>query len=213
MDIAIDCLALGPLPTNAYIVANRQRKEAVVIDVPPEGAAPILEYMEQKGLRLKAILLSHGHWDHFADAQTLKNKTQAAVYAHTGDKFLYESPLLMKPFMPWGLKIQAVQVDTWLHGYETLGLIGLSFEVRPVPGHAPGNVLFYLPNHACAFVGDAIFRRSIGRTDLLGGDHEELLQSIRTQIFSLPGDTTLYSGHGPTTTVAEEQSHNPFLQP
>jgi hydroxyacylglutathione hydrolase len=212
MTISIECLALGPLPTNAYIVACAGRKEAIVVDVPPEGAERILAYLKQKDLNLKAILISHGHWDHFADAQALKQKTQAKVYAHKGDKMLLENPILMKPFMPWGLSIKALEVDDWLSGNETLDLLGLSFGVRHVPGHAPGNVLFYLPSCSCAFVGDAIFKRSIGRTDLLGGNPEELLRSIRNQIFTLPADTLLYSGHGPVTSVREEQIHNPFFK-
>lgn len=211
-DLLIECLSLGPLPTNAYVVYRRSNQEALVIDVPPESAGPLLNYLEKKELTLRAILITHGHWDHFADAKALKAKTQAPVYAHTGDRMLLENPLLMKAFMPWGLGIQPLGVDVWLEGGETLSLLDTTCAVRHVPGHAPGNVLFYFPDHACAFVGDAIFKGSIGRTDLWGGDSKTLAHSIRSQILTLPEATTLYPGHGPTTTVAHEKATNPYCK-
>ncbi len=211
-DLLIECLSLGPLPTNAYVVYRRSSREAIVIDVPPEGAELILGYLDKKELGLKAILITHGHWDHFADAKALKDKTQAPVYAHEGDQMLLENPLLMKPFMPWGLAIQPLGVDVWLRGGECLKFLDATCIVRHVPGHAPGNVLFYFPDHASAFVGDAIFKGSIGRTDLWGGDHKALLRSIRTQIFTLPASTILYPGHGPETSVAQEKASNPYCK-
>ncbi len=211
-DLLIECFPLGPLPTNAYMVSKPSSQEAIVIDVPPESVGPLLDYLNKKELNLKAILITHGHWDHFADAKALKDKTQAPVYAHEGDTMLLESPLLMKPFMPWGLQIQPLGVDLWLKGGECLKFLDTTSIVRHVPGHAPGNVLFYFPDHACAFVGDAIFKGSIGRTDLWGGNHKTLLHSIRTQIFTLPASTTLYSGHGPETSVAQEKASNPYCK-
>lgn len=211
-DLFIECFPLGPLPTNAYILAKPSSQEALLIDVPPESVGPLLDYLEKKELNLKAILITHGHWDHFADGAALKDKTKAPVYAHENDKMLLENPLLMKPFMPWGIKMQPLGVDVWLKGGECLSLLGTTCTVRHVPGHAPGNVLFYFQDYACAFVGDAIFKGSIGRTDLWGGDHKTLLHSIRTQIFTLPESTTLYSGHGPATTVAQEKAKNPYCK-
>lgn len=211
-DLLIECLSLGPLPTNAYILAKPSTLEAVVIDVPPEGAEAILRHLDQKSLQLRAILITHGHWDHFAEAQDLKNKTKAPIYAHEKDKMLLENPLLMKPFMPWGVNIKPVKVDGWLGAVKRLDLLETRFELRHVPGHAPGSVLFYLPDYASAFVGDAIFKESIGRTDLWGGNHEELLESIHTQILTLPGNTKLYPGHGPVTTVDSEKANNPYCK-
>lgn len=211
-DLLIECFPLGPLPTNAYMVSKPSSQEAIVIDVPPESVGLLLDYLNKKELSLKAIFITHGHWDHFADAKALKDKTEAPVYAHEGDTMLLESPLLMKPFMPWGLQIQPLGVDLWLKGGECLKFLDTTCIVRHVPGHAPGNVLFYFPDHACAFVGDAIFKGSIGRTDLWGGNHKTLLHSIRTQIFTLPASTTLYSGHGPETSVAQEKASNPYCK-
>jgi len=103
-------------------------------------------------------------------------------------------------------------VDHWLAAGERLAAAGATAEVRHVPGHCPGNVLFYFPQSAAAFVGDALFRGSVGRTDLPGADPAVLARSIREQIYTLPGETVVYPGHGPETTVAAEREDNPFVR-
>ena len=109
----------------------------------------------------------------------------------------------------FGLK--AVKIEHWLTQGETLTALGTTIAVRHVPGHCPGNVLFYFAAAQAAFVGDALFKRAIGRTDLPGGSFAELERSIREQIYSLPGETVVYPGHGPATTVAEEMDENPYV--
>ncbi len=109
------------------------------------------------------------------------------------------------------LGLAPVRIDTWVAQGDRFAALGTEVEVRHVPGHCPGNVLFYFAGARTAFVGDALFNRGIGRTDLPGGSFEQLEHSIRTQIYSLPGDTTVYPGHGPETTVAEEMAENPYV--
>tara|TARA_B100001248_G_scaffold241598_1_gene208340 strand:- start:12739 stop:13377 length:639 start_codon:yes stop_codon:yes gene_type:complete len=210
MDIKI--LELGPLATNAYVLLNRGFGEAFVVDA-PMGAVEALEpILEEAECMLTGVLLTHGHWDHIAEAQVLKEKTGAQVYAHIGDRLWIEDPMMMAPFMPEGLIIKPIEVDTWLEGQSTCELLGEAVEIREVPGHAPGSVLFYFSDYACAFVGDAIFAGSVGRYDLPGGDGEQLMQAITRQVYTLPEDTVLYPGHGPATTVEQEKKTNPFVR-
>ena len=207
----LQVLPAGPLETNAYIFIDKTREEALLIDAPP-GVFPMVQsVLKEHGCKLVALLLTHGHWDHIGDAKAIQD-LGAEVYAHPGDRNWYENPMTMAVAMPQDLVIEPAKITHWLKGDETLNLLGTSVEVRPVPGHAPGNVLFYFPEHHCAFVGDAIFAGSIGRTDLPGGSFEELEASIKTQIYTLPEDVILLSGHGPETSVAQEKAYNPFVQ-
>lgn len=109
------------------------------------------------------------------------------------------------------LNLEPIKVDRWVRQGERFEALGTTVEVRHVPGHCPGNVLFYFPALQAAFVGDALFAGSIGRTDLPGGDFDTLAQSIREQIYTLPDDTVVYPGHGPDTTVGAEKETNPYV--
>jgi hydroxyacylglutathione hydrolase len=118
---------------------------------------------------------------------------------------------VMKRFMGMDLNLQPVPVNRWLKAGDRFQALGTEVEVRHVPGHCPGNVLFYFPAAHAAFVGDALFAGSIGRTDLPGGDFAQLEKSIREQIYTLPPETVVFPGHGPQTTVAHEREHNPHV--
>ena len=117
----------------------------------------------------------------------------------------------MKRFMNMELNLEPVKVDQWVEQGTQLKALGLSIAVRHVPGHCPGNVLFYFESMSAAFVGDALFKGSIGRTDLPGGDFDLLERSIREQIYTLPAASTVYPGHGPATTVGREMKSNPHV--
>ena len=133
------------------------------------------------------------------------------VYGHKDDRDLFESAETQKPFTFGDSELKSVKIDHWIEVGEPLSVLGRTVEVRHVPGHCPGNVLFYIEQMKLAVVGDAIFAGSIGRTDLPGGSMEVLENSIRTQIYTLPGDTQLLSGHGPVTTVEREKATNPYV--
>jgi glyoxylase-like metal-dependent hydrolase (beta-lactamase superfamily II) len=208
--VEITTFELGPVATNAYLLFAPGRDDAVLVDAPPDALAAIAPTLAKHKRRLTALLLTHGHWDHMADAAACR-KAGAAVYAHAADREWIEQPMMQADFMVPGVEIAPVKVDHFLTQGQILKVAGLSFEVRHVPGHAPGNVLFYSAEFHAAFVGDAIFAGSVGRTDLPGGDWAQLENSIRRQIYTLPPDTILYPGHGPTTTVAEERATNMFV--
>ena len=132
--------------------------------------------------------------------------------AHRDDQVMIEQPHVMSAFLGRGIKFEPIKVDQWIVAGERFEALGVTVEVRHVPGHCPGNVLFYFADAGTAFVGDALFKGSIGRTDLPGGNHAQLERAVREQIYTLPPETVVYSGHGERTTVGEEKAHNPYVR-
>jgi glyoxylase-like metal-dependent hydrolase (beta-lactamase superfamily II) len=225
----IHILPAGPIETNAYLLTEPARGEAVLIDAPGDVWAEVEPILRKEKCRLVELWLTHGHWDHMQGAAEVVRATGARVRAHTADRPLIETPEVMKRFMMPGQELEPVKVDAWVGPGEIIAALGTTAEVRHVPGHCPGNVLFYfLPadlsaiasapaeasakaDPGLAFVGDALFAGSVGRTDLPGGDFEVLENSIRSQIYTLPDATRVFPGHGPDTTVGEEKRSNPYV--
>jgi hydroxyacylglutathione hydrolase len=201
----------GIAQTNGYLLSLPGRAEAVLVDAPEgawEAVAPVLR---NEKLALAELWLTHGHFDHILGAPELVRRTGAKVRAHPDDRLLIEHPEVMKEFAGVQFRMEPLHVDAWVAAGETLAAAGLTAEVRHVPGHCPGSVLFYLAAAGTAFVGDALFQGSVGRTDFPGGSFEVLERSIRTQIYTLPDATVVYPGHGPATTVAAEKAGNPYV--
>jgi glyoxylase-like metal-dependent hydrolase (beta-lactamase superfamily II) len=213
----IHVLPAGPIQTNAYLLTASERGEAVLIDAPEGIWFEIEPILKQTGCRLVELWLTHGHWDHTQGAAEVVRQSGVKVRAHRDDQPLIEDPELTKRFMGEDLRLEAVKVNDWVVQGEKLHVLGSEVEVRHVPGHCPGNVLFYFAGSkerraaGAAFVGDALFANSIGRTDLPGGSFEVLEKAIRTQIYTLPDDTVVFPGHGPRTTVATEKVSNPYV--
>lgn len=201
----------GPFQTNAYLLAAPDRGEALLIDAPPGIWAQAEPLLAEHRCRLGQLWITHGHWDHTQGAAEVIRSTGARVSGHQADRALFESPRVMGGYLAEG-ELEPVMVDQWLKGGERLAALGLEAEVRHVPGHCPGSVIFYFAASRGAFVGDAIFNGAVGRTDIPGGDFEELERSIRQQIYTLPDDTILFPGHGGRTTVAGEKQNNPFVR-
>lgn len=214
----IHVLPAGPIQTNAYLLTAPERGEAVLIDAPDGIWAEIEPILAEAKCRLTELWLTHGHWDHMQGGAEIVRITGAKVRAHKADQLLIETPEVMKRFMGEDLGLQPVKVDIWVVQGDKFAALGVEVEVRHVPGHCPGNVLFYFAGNkdkkaaGAAFVGDALFAGSVGRTDLPGGSMEQLAHVIREQIYTLPDDTLVFPGHGPRTTVGVEKRTNPYVQ-
>lgn len=196
---------------NAYLAWAAGSSTAVAID-PGGRAADMLELLAARDLTLQAVLLTHAHIDHIEGVAPIVRATGAPVYLHPDDELLYRNVAVQAAQFGMRVELPPPADHALAHG-QVLDFAGLSFEARHVPGHAPGHVLFYVESAQVAFVGDVVFQGSIGRTDLPGGNFQQLMSSIREQVLSLPGHVTLYSGHGPPTTVDRERETNPFLVP
>jgi glyoxylase-like metal-dependent hydrolase (beta-lactamase superfamily II) len=205
-------LPAGPIQTNAYLLTAPERQEAVLIDAPGEVWAEVERLLAQEKCRLQELWITHGHWDHTQGAAEVVRGSGAKVLAHPADRVLIETPEVMEQFMGEQLDLEPVKVDRWVAQGDRLAALGSEAEVRHVPGHCPGNILFHFPAARTVFVGDALFAGSVGRTDLPGGDFATLERSVRTQIYTLPPATVVYPGHGPDTTVAREQATNPYIR-
>lgn len=208
--LEIAAFTLGPAMTNAYLVADSDSKEAAVIDPAWDGDV-ILTEAKKRGWRIAHLWYTHAHFDHIGGAGTIADALNPLpiVALHPADHVLWRAeggaPL-------FGFKIDPGPEPTIdLHQDQILKLGSVDFEVRHAPGHTPGLCIFYVESEGICFSGDLIFRDSVGRTDLPGGDWETLLNSIHTQILNLPDETRLLSGHGPETTVGEEKRSNPFI--
>ncbi len=207
----IHLLPSGPIQTIGYLLTESKLGEAVLVDAPGGIMPRIQPLLEQEGCALKGLWLTHGHWDHTQDAAKVVRETGARVLAHRDDQVLYENPALMEERLGRKLGLEPVRIDRWVAQGDTVQALGREFSVRHVPGHCPGNILFYQAETKAAFVGDALFKAGVGRWDLPGGDFDVLARSIREQIYTLPDDTIVFPGHGPRTTVGAEKTGNPYV--
>jgi glyoxylase-like metal-dependent hydrolase (beta-lactamase superfamily II) len=209
--IEIESFVLGPVETNAYLIANQETREAAVVDPAWDGPF-IVEAAEMKGWIITQIWLTHAHFDHIGGVADLLKfaNPKPSLALHPDDLPLYR---LQGGAMFFGLHLEQGPDPTQVLEHKQQLRLGEDvFEVRHTPGHTPGHVIFSCPAEKIAFCGDVIFQGSIGRTDLPGGSFPQLLRSIETQILSLPDETRLFSGHGPVTMVGKERLTNPFLR-
>jgi hydroxyacylglutathione hydrolase len=213
MTLEIIRLTLGPLPNNVYLLGDMASGDAVVID-PSFEVQAVLDRAEKKGWTLRGVWLTHGHFDHLAGAGVIANAFMPplAVGLHPADLAWYAHEGGAAQF---GMTIPALpEISLYFEDGTQLGLhMGQTpvAEVRHAPGHSAGHVMFYIQSLGALVCGDVIFRQGIGRTDLEDGDMLTLLESIRTQVLSLPDETRLLPGHGPESTVGYERENNPFL--
>lgn len=204
----VETLTVGPVQANCYLVGCPETRTAVVID-PGDEAPRILERVRANRLTVTHILLTHAHFDHITAAQAVAEATGAPLAIHPDDL-----PLLNVGggATAFGLPQPPIPVpQIWLSAGDVIETGTLAFSVFHTPGHSPGHVCFYEQNQGAVFVGDVLFSGSIGRTDLPGGSYETLVDSIAHQLMVLPDETTVYPGHGPSTTIGVERVGNPFL--
>lgn len=203
-------IPVTPFSQNCRIVACEQTKKAVVVD-PGGDCDKIISALKENGLSLIAIWLTHGHLDHVGGADSLRDMYNVKIIGpHEGEKFWFEN-LPMQAHM-FGFKtIEPFYPDEWLAHGSQVNVGNLTFNVMHCPGHTPGHIVFYQPTAQCVFVGDVIFKGSVGRTDFPKGDSGQLIESIKSHILTLPDNTQILSGHGSNTTVSHEKQTNPFV--
>lgn len=205
----IHTMQVGMIQTNCYIVGCKETQQGVVIDPGGDGDR-IVRAVEQSGLDIRYVLITHAHMDHIGATAEVVKGAGGKLAIHPA-----EIPLLQADGgASWfGFTMSpAPPPDIELEGGQVLEVGKLRFQVLFVPGHSAGHVAFYEASEGVVFDGDVLFAMGIGRTDLPGGDWGTLERSIREVLFALPDETVVYPGHGPKTTVGYEKAHNPWLR-
>ncbi len=204
----IETIIVGPIDVNCYIVSCPKTALAAVID-PGENADDILQFLKSKSLDLKYILLTHGHFDHIGAVVPVKKITSAKILMHEADQMLVDAA--RQQSMAFGMPpVEPFKPDLYIKDGDLVDIGSLQAKVLHTPGHSPGGVSFLFEKNV--FAGDTLFYGGIGRTDLPGGSMSQLVSSIKEKLFVLPESITVYSGHGPSTTIGREKKYNPFIQ-
>ncbi len=207
-DLDVRSFTVGPVQENAYIVRRAGAAGALLID-PGDEPERLLKAIDDLGVRIEAILITHCHFDHIGAVAPLARASGAPVYCPEIERPVLEDTRLGTPsgFGPFENHVP----EHTLAGGESVSLAGLDIEVLFTPGHSPGHLTFSLPAEAAILSGDVLFQGSIGRTDLPYADHPTLERTLETLVRTLPPETTVYPGHMGITTIGRELATNPFL--
>lgn len=213
-DMQILCVPTGLLGTNTYIVYSETgtaEKPADCVVIDPAASKPIIKKLREMNLHCTHILLTHGHFDHTMGVAKLKEEEGAQVFIHNADAGALSGGEASLAYMA-GTHVTPCEVDKRLKGNDTFIAAGIEFKVIFTPGHTPGGVCYVVESEKVIFSGDTLFRLSVGRTDLAGGDGTRLYESIAFQLFTLPGDYRVFPGHEEETTLEFERKFNPFMK-
>jgi glyoxylase-like metal-dependent hydrolase (beta-lactamase superfamily II) len=205
-----EILRVGALQCNCSIFGDEQSREAIVID-PGDNIDAILAVLRRHELTVKAIVITHAHIDHIGGAAKLKAATGAPVYMNGNDQELYDH-LDMQAAWVGTETPSRTEIDMEAREGDQLSLGNATFHVLHTPGHTQGSISLWIPAENKLIAGDTLFRDSIGRTDLPGGDGREILRSIQGKLLTLPEEAIVVPGHGSNTTIGREKDRNPFLQ-
>lgn len=204
----VEKFVTGIISTNCYLAINEETKQAVVID-PAACPSYLMSHIKSEGLKVEAILLTHGHFDHIMGIDGFLSEFDVPVYVHEDDADAMEDPVLN-------------QSSTYTSGYtfgkarylrdrQTLELAGYTFQVIHTPGHTKGGCCYYVASEDVLFSGDTLFQNSVGRTDFVNSSTSDLVHSVREKLFLLPDDTIVYPGHMGETKIGYEKKHNPYV--
>lgn len=208
----IKCVTLGSFQTNCYILMQDggQKTDVVVIDTGIDRD-DLANYLLARQIRPRTVILTHGHIDHIGGVLGISRAfADVEVLIHDQDRRLLEDTELNLSYLA-GASTEAITVGRTVSHGDLIDLGSIRLEVLHSPGHTPGGISLYAQQQGVVFTGDSLFAGSIGRTDLPGGDYQQLIQSIRQRLLTLPAQTRVYPGHGPSTTIGTELRHNPFL--
>jgi glyoxylase-like metal-dependent hydrolase (beta-lactamase superfamily II) len=208
----IQTIVSAPFEENTYLAWLPERSDVVIID---PGLEPdlILEFLDEQGLEVVAILNTHGHGDHIGGNEAMKARyPKAPIIIGANEAHMLTDPMANVSGL-FGMPIVSPPADQIVAEGDIIHVAGIELEVREIPGHSGGHVVFvYFGAPVVVFGGDVLFRGSVGRSDFPGGSFERLASGIRTKLYSLPPDTVVYPGHGPVTTVGHERTTNPFVR-
>jgi hydroxyacylglutathione hydrolase len=208
--VILEMLTVGPFQENCYVIGDESSGAGAVID-PGDEAVRIALLVEQTGLQVEQIVITHAHIDHVGAVAALVDEYSCPVLMHAEAEPMLEQ--LPTQAMMMGLRFGKVpKVDRYVEDNEVLTVGGLELRSLYTPGHAPGHLAFYVEGEGMVLSGDALFAGSVGRVDLPGGSMEVLMRSIEQRLLTLPDETRVYPGHGSPTTIGEEKMNNPFVR-
>lgn len=205
--LKVETLAVGPLQSNCHLLYDGETREAVIIDAGAEGSR-IIRTVETLGLDPKCILITHAHGDHIGANGEVRERFDIPILAHENEAHMLEDAAANLSLFA-GFHVTSPPADETFAAGETIPFGGRFFKVLDVSGHSPGGSALLIDT--MVFPGDALFRGSVGRTDFPGGSHEQLMRNIMENLMTLPDDTMVYPGHGPSTTIGYERKNNPYL--
>lgn len=204
----VEKFVTGIISTNCYLVINEDTKQAVVID-PAACPSYLMSHIKSEGLKIEAILLTHGHFDHIMGIDGFLSEFDVPVYVHEDDADAMEDPVLnQSSTYTSGYTFGKAR---YLRDHQTLGLAGYTFQVIHTPGHTKGGCCYYVASEDVLFSGDTLFQNSVGRTDFVNSSTSDLVHSVREKLFLLPDDTMVYPGHMGETKIGHEKKYNPYV--
>lgn len=212
--MSVKTFEFNPISENTYVLYD-DTKECVVIDAGcfyPDEKADLFNFIVDNDLIVKHLLNTHMHFDHVFGVNFVADKFQLQMEGNKGDEFLLEQlPAQLKLFGFKENNEPAPKIGKYLNEGDIVTFGKQKLHILYVPGHSPGSIVFYNEMEGYLIAGDVLFRGSIGRTDLAGGNYEQLIEGIRSKLLTLSSETVVYPGHGPKTTIGEEKKNNPFL--